>query len=274
MRISISNIAWSPEYDGEVAQLLSEFGADAIDVAPGKYFDSIPDATNDGITRVRATWADRGVEIVGMQSLLFGTEGLNVFGDAATQERMLAYLQQVCRVGGGLGARYLVFGSPRNRDRSGLEDAEVSGLACDFFRRLGDFAIQYDTVICLEPNPVQYGANFMTDAASTAEIVRATNHPAIRMQLDVGALTLNCEDPEMVLADCAELVAHIHASEPGLKVLGDHGAEHAGVAAAIRKHCPDRVVTIEMLDDGEATLPNIERALAYASRCYGDAELV
>lgn len=271
MRISASNIAWSPENDDSVAVLLANYGIDAIDVAPGKYFRDFATASSEEIAEVRRWWEDRGIEIVGMQALLFGTQGLNLFGEPAVRERMLRYLGQVCRIGRGLGARFLVFGSPRNRDRTGLDDLATAEIANDFFRRLGDIAADQDTMISLEPNPPAYGANFMTDAATTAEVVRAVNHPAIRMQLDVGALTLNTESADEVLATNSDLIAHIHASEPQLKVLGDCGTDHRPVSSAIRRYCPNRIVTIEMREDDDAPLISLERALAFAQRWYGAA---
>jgi sugar phosphate isomerase/epimerase len=212
---------------------------------------------------------DRGVEIVGMQALLFGTQGLNLFGEPAVRDQMLTYLAHVCRIAQGLGARFLVFGSPRNRDRSGLDERSTAKIARDFFRELGGIAADQDTMICLEPNPPVYGANFMTDASTTAEVVRAVDHPAIRMQLDVGALTLNGERAAEVLAADVDIVAHIHASEPQLKVLGDCGTDHGSVAAAIRERCPDRIVTIEMREDEAAPMESLDRALAFAKRWYG-----
>ncbi|MGC8000720.1 sugar phosphate isomerase/epimerase, partial [Salmonella enterica] len=71
-----------------------------------------------------------------MQSLLFGTTGLNLFSDE--DGVMLTRLAGVCRTGRLLGARALTFGSPKNRDRSGLDDEAVRRVATDFFRRLGD----------------------------------------------------------------------------------------------------------------------------------------
>jgi len=274
MRISISNIAWRPEDDTSVAALLAKHGVDAIDVAPGKYFEDFATTSTKDITDVRLWWMDRGVEIVGMQALLFGTQGLNLFGEPAVREQMLTYLAHVCRIAQGLGARFLVFGSPRNRDRSGLDDRSTAKIARDFFRKLGGIAADQDTMICLEPNPPVYGANFMTDASTTAEAVRAVDHPAIRMQLDVGALTLNGERAAEVLAVDADIVAHIHASEPQLKVLGDCGTDHGSVAAAIRERCPDRIVTIEMREDEAAPMDSLDRALAFAKRWYGQTEKI
>lgn len=122
MRLAISNIAWDVSEDDAAASLLLRYGIDAIDVAPGKYF-SIPAKTEDrDIAEVRGWWAARGIEITGMQALLFGTSGLNVFGSADVQHATLLYLAEVFRIGAGLGATRLVFGSPKNRDRTGLTD--------------------------------------------------------------------------------------------------------------------------------------------------------
>ena len=272
MRISVSNIAWSPDDDPTVAALLAKHGVDAIDVAPRKYFQDFAAAQPSDMAGVRRWWMERGIEIVGMQALLFGTQGLNLFGEPAVRDRMLRHFGHVCRIAEALGAGFLVFGSPRNRDRSGMDDHSATDRACEFFRKLGDVAADRDTVICLEPNPPEYGANFMTDARSTAAIVRAVEHPAIRMQLDVGALTLNGESASNVLDSDSELVAHIHASEPQLKVLGDCGTDHGPIAAAIRRACPDRIVAIEMLEDKSAPVDCVDRALAFAACWYGDAE--
>ena len=82
MRMAISNIAWDVAEDEVIAQLLDRYGIDAVDVAPGKYFPDPANASDDDIKRVRDWWAERGIEITGMQALLFGTSGLNVFGSS------------------------------------------------------------------------------------------------------------------------------------------------------------------------------------------------
>jgi D-psicose/D-tagatose/L-ribulose 3-epimerase len=269
MRLSISNIAWDPHEDEAVADLLKRFGVDAIDVAPGKYFPDPANATEADIERVRQWWADRGIELMGMQALLFGTQGLNVFGDATVQANLLTHLTAVCRIGAGLRATRLVFGSPKQRDRTGLTDEQAMAVAVPFFRQLGDIAQSAGVVICLEPNPTHYGANFMTTSAETASVVRAVDHPAIAMQLDTGALTLNSEDPHTVLAECANLIGHIHASEPDLVPLGDGGTDHAQVFSALSKALPGHGVAIEMVaTKTEPHITAIERALKVAVHCY------
>ena len=275
MRLAISNIAWETLEDESVARLLNRAGLDAIDVAPGKYFPEPAKATEEDIERVRSWWGDRGIEITGMQALLFGTTGLNLFGPPEVQDAMLRHLSVVCRIGAGLGATRLVFGSPKNRDRSGLSDQDALDVAVAFFRRLGDIAQSYGVMLCLEPNPACYGANFMTTSAETARVVERIDHPAIRMQLDTGALTINREDPVAVLKNCSRIVGHIHASEPELVPLGDGGTDHGRMRKALQQHLPNHVVAIEMLaTKTEPHEASIERALNVAIRHYRNEGVV
>ena len=269
MRLSISNIAWDPADDVDIAQLLQCHGIDAIDVAPSKYFPDLANASDFDIRNVRAWWARQGVEIRGMQSLLFGTNGLNLFGAPEVQDAMLAHLTAVCHIGAGLGANRLVFGSPKNRDRTGISDERAMEMAVAFFRRLGGIAENHGQLICLEPNPASYGANFMTTSLETADVVKLVGHPAIKMQLDTGALAMNDEDILDLLPRHACLIGHVHASEPGLATLGEGSTDHAAISAAVKKHLPDHLVCIEMLaPDKKTRLASVEKALNTAITHY------
>ena len=269
MRLAVSNIAWDISEDEDIVKLLKRYDIDAIDIAPSKYFPDLVNATNEDIARVKQWWAERGIEITGMQALLFGTVGLNVFGSSDVQDALLQHLEAVCRIGAGLGAIRIVFGSPKNRDRTGLSDAQVQTISVQFFRRLGEIAQTHGVIICLEPNPPCYGANFMTTSAETAEVVRQVAHPAIRMQLDTGAITINGEDSVAVLESFAALIGHVHASEPEIAPLGDKGTDHARIAACLRRLLPESIVTIEMVaTKNEPHLVSIERAMSAALRFY------
>jgi sugar phosphate isomerase/epimerase len=269
MRLAISNIAWDISEDEAVVTLLQRYAVDAIDIAPGKYFPEPALASEAGIAKVKAWWAERGIEVTGMQSLLFGTQGLNVFGNTESQAALLAHMAAVCRIGAGLGATRLVFGSPKNRDRSGLNDKEALDIAIAFFRKLGEIALSCGVIICLEPNPTCYGANFMTTTVETAEVVKLVAHPAIQMQLDTGALTINQESAEAVLQQCAAIIGHVHASEPNLVPLGDGGTDHGTVAVGLMRYLPSHVVSIEMVaTKDESHVISIERALKVATQHY------
>lgn len=269
MRISISNLAWDVNEDDAILSLLKEYNVDAIDIAPGKYFPNPYTTTKKEIHNVRNWWSKRGIEIIGMQSLLFGTVGLNVFGNANIQAVLLTHLSEICRIGSELGATRLVFGSPKNRDCSGLTDNESYEIASIFFTQLGCIAERYGVVICLEPNPVVYGANFMTTSYETIEMVKRINHPAIKMQLDTGAIILNNEDINKIIDESKEIIGHIHISESQLAPIGDSYPYHKELSHAINSYFPERDATIEMLATStEQHSSSIRRALEHVTSLY------
>jgi len=280
MRLALSNITWDISEDEVVAQLLQRYEIDAIDIAPGKYFADPLHSDKNDILKYKQWWQERGIEITGMQALLFGQDGLNLFADIAIQNVLLDYLKNICQIAETLGASRLVFGSPKNRDRAALSDAQALEVSVSFFRRLGNIAQKHGVIICLEPNPVVYGANFMTTSAETMQVVLAVDHPSIKMQLDTGAITINGENIDEILAKDAPLIGHIHASDPYLTPLGEAGIDHQRIHVCLLKYLPNALVSIEMLSrkDGSVRrcdydyIPTIEQALRYAVQSYRPPE--
>ena len=267
-QISISNIAWDTSLDEKVAQKLSSMGIRCIDIAPGKYFQNFKETSDKQISIVRKTWKDRGFSIIGMQSLLYGTKGLNLFAEREIQHRMLEHLDHVCRIGSILGATKLVFGSPKNRDRTGLSDISTEEIALQFFDQLGEIAKKNEVVICLEPNPSCYGANFLTNTLETYDFVFKLNHPNIRLQFDSGAFFINRESVEIV-GQVKDLIGHVHISEPNLSALGTADVEHQLLGRELNEFVPGLPRTIEVLTNrSENTLDDIVRSVNIAKCNY------
>lgn len=261
MRTAFSNLAWDIEEDAQVAALLSRHDVDAIDVAVGKYFPQPAAASEPDIAAVRRFWAERGVAIIGVQSLLFGC-ALNLFHSDESRNALILRLSEVCRIAAGLGAARLVFGSYRNRDRGTLDDGAAAETAAPFFRRLGDIAAGRGLSICLEAVPSRCGANFMTTTAEAASIVRQVNHAAVRLQLDTGTIAVNGESLAGALDAYGELIGHVHVSEPDLAPLGLSGLDHRAAGAMLKQRRPDDVATMEMLAaPDEPHIVALERAL-------------
>lgn len=249
MQLSISNIAWEKDEEPEIAELLQRLGVTAVDVAHSKYFPDAAEAADSDIRKVMTWWEERGISVYGMQSLLYGTKGLNVFGDSESQSRLLTHLGHVCRIAEGLGAKRLVFGSPKNRDRTGLTDSEAEDIALRFFGRLGDIAQSHGVVITLEPNPVCYGTNWITTTRDACSFVKELGNPGIAMQLDTGTVITNSEDRDTI-ASVKDAAGHVHLSEPKLLPLCLAPLGHNDVFRAAAGIAPG-TVTIEMLTKGQ-----------------------
>lgn len=297
-QLSISNIAWDAKDDLKVAQILNKHDVKYIDLAPSKYFKDFKEATITEIEQVKGIWRKHGISIYGMQSLMFGTKDLNLFGDNLVQSVMLDHLSSVCRIGDLLDARYLVFGSPKNRDCSVVEDDKREGIALDFFYRLGEIAKHYNVKICLEPNPKLYGANFLTTTKDTFDFVRKLNHPNIRMQLDTGTMLVNHEAAS-VIEHVKDMIGHVHLSQKNLTALGDSCEDVSDVSintadkvsnniissklscieeeheclAEVLNQTEIKIYTIEMLTNKDNDPLNaIDRAVSFAKNVYLNQE--
>ncbi len=252
--LSVSNLAWEPQDNEAIAELLRDQGIQLIDIAPGKFLKGAALTDLAAIAHERAWWRARGFSFAGMQSLLFGTSGLNVFGPPEVQKRLLQHLKQICVLAAELELKPLVFGSPKNRDRSGLSDQAAQDIALEFFNRLGAIAQKHGVIICLEPNAPQYGTNFLVTTEEAAAFVQALNHPAIKLQIDTGTLWANHEDPEH-LASIVNWAGHVHFSEPGLKPLGSQISLTDYTSVAAQLHSWPQPITIEMLTSSRESAP-------------------
>lgn len=243
--ISISNIAWPQELDEEIGNLLIKQGVHFIDVAPSKYFKNFQDATKEEINKVKENWKNRGIQIYGMQSLMYGVNKLNLFTSETDRKLMYEHLKAVCRIGQGLGARYLTFGSPKNRLIGEQTKEEISDISFNFFYELGRIAKDHDLIFCLEPNPKEYGANFLVKTEEVIEFIKKLNHPNVLMQFDTGTSILNKEENFNGMDFL--LIGHIHASTPFLFPIDNKTVECVKNKLNLLGAPKEKIICIEML---------------------------
>lgn len=272
MKVAISNIAWSAEEEPAVAALLVRLGVRGVEVAPSKIGPKPAALSDDAVRRYRASWNDRGIEVVAMQALLFGTAGLALFEGESARRDLSEYLKSIVRIGGILGARALVFGSPANRRIGALGPEAVEAIAVPFFREIGAVARDHGTCVCIEPNPPSYGADWILDAESAQAFVELVGHEGFGLHLDGGALHMRGEGPAHIRSAGAR-IRHFHASQPDLVPLAPGGpVPHASYAAALRAIEYARWVSIEMrpVPGAASSLDTVETAVRFAQATYGD----
>ncbi len=271
VRLSISNLAWAPERDEEVAVLLRRLGVGGVELAPTKVWPRPVEASAREVRDYRRFWESRGIRIVALQALLFGRPDLLLFGSAEGRRDLADYLAGLVRLAAALGAGVLVFGSPKNRQAGSLPAADAERVAIDFFRRVGAVARGAGTAVCLEANPEAYGCDFITRAAQAGRLVEAVGEPGFGLHLDAGGMALCGEPPGPVLRRFGHLTRHFHVSEPHLTVVGEGGADHAAFANALRSVPYAGWVSIEMKQPDDAdVLGRLEEALHFTRRAYGD----
>jgi sugar phosphate isomerase/epimerase len=273
VRIAISNIAWRSDEEPAVRGLLAERGIDAVEIAPSMVGPKPAELGAAPLALYRDFWRERGIEIVAMQALLFGRGDLALFGSDAQRDELFEYLARIVRVGGALGARALVFGSPGNRKRGALSLERAAEVAAPLFWRIGGVAVESGSCLCIEPVPPEYGCDWIHSAAQARAFVDLVAHPGFGLHIDAAALQMAGEDASQIRASAGKL-RHFHASQPQLAPVGPGSAvPHQEFADTLRACGGVPAVSIEMrqVEQVASNLPHVERALDYVQRVYGGA---
>jgi len=271
MKVAISNIAWPQPEEEAAAEMMQSLGVRGVEVAPTKVWPRPLEVAKADLNRYRSFWSGHGIAIVALQALLFGRPDLVIFGERTKRQETIDYLSGMMDVGAALGAKVLVFGSPVNRRAGALPREEVEEIALVFFHEVGRAAAERGVLLCIEPNPVEYGCDFITCAADALDLVKRVGSPGFGLHLDAGALTLSGESIHTVLDHGVSWVRHFHVSEPYLGQVGPAGADHRVFARALARAGYPGWVSIEMRAQEPYTLASVQTALRTALDAYGSA---
>ena len=266
MKLAVSNIAWSLEEDAAAFDKLRALGIAGLEIAPPRLWPQPTAVPAEAALAYRAEMAGKGFEIVAFQSLLFGKNDLTLFG--SDSQPCLEYLVEMGRLAARLGARVLVFGSPRNRAvPDGMAPECANSKAVAFFSELAARYAELGVILGLEPNPAAYQCNFVRTVEEAAQLVRAVNSPGFRLHLDAGELQMNGEAIETVVPRHLDITAHVHASEPMLAPLRTAWDGHRRLAAVLKAGGYKGWVSLEMKRP-EAGLPEVEASVAHLQELY------
>jgi D-psicose/D-tagatose/L-ribulose 3-epimerase len=266
VKLGISNIAWNREEDDVVVAALRKHGVTALEVAPTKLWDDPFSVKDKDLDSYGQKVADAGIEIVALQSLLYGHPKLCLFDSDDARSEALSHLAKMCRFAAQLGAKVLVFGSPKNRARGTMPIAEALPIATDFFRALGNTAANEGVCVCIEPLPASMGCDFINDVAEAKTLLGNVQSPGFGLHLDASSMHTNCEDYECVIAKSIGLVRHFHISEVGYGPFGSTEVDHPRLGAALRSNHYQHTVSIEMI--GNRNDENRVRVLEAVTRAH------
>ncbi|MEK7451132.1 MAG: sugar phosphate isomerase/epimerase family protein [Patescibacteria group bacterium] len=271
MNIAISNIAWNKEEDKEIANILRKYGISGIEVAPTKIWKNPLEAKEKEIKEYRNYWLNNGINIVAMQSLLFGHPELTIFDSGQIRAKALNYISRIVHLSSLLGSKIMVFGSPKNRLINGLNYNKALEIACEFFYKIAEICKQYKIFLCIEPNPPEYGADFILNTNEAIKLVTAVNHSYFRLHLDTSTMTINKESYEDSMENGLSLLKHFHISEPYLEPIKEGVTDHKKIALILKKlnYNDNRWISVEMRSsDNNSNMEHVDKALELVTRIY------
>lgn len=264
MNLSVSNIAWSVDEDLAAYSILRTHQVSHIEVAPTRIRPNWPDITSKAVRDYRDQLETEGFVVSSLQAILFGRPELQLFGDQAA---FRSHLERCAGIAAELGAAAVVFGAPKNRLKGALPTEEALSKAADFFTSVAPAFESSHARLCIEPNPAEYGGDFLTGVAEAAALVSAVNHPSVRLHLDTACLSLSGSDAHAV-RKYAALTSHFHASEPFLAPLSRPSLDHRSFAEELRSSGYDKFVCLEMRAQPD-TLKEFTESLRQFREFYG-----
>ncbi|MDB4892994.1 MAG: xylose isomerase [Gemmatimonadetes bacterium] len=268
MRLAVSSLAWDPRQDDIARATLVRRCITGIEVAPMAYWPDAPRVAPADLARFRDTWARAGLAIVALQGVLFGKPALQLFGSRDQRAAFDDHLTGISKMASALGASVVVLGSPKNRMRGAVPEEEAIASAAPLLNRVARVAADNGVVLCIEPNPPRYGADFATTTVDARRLVEAVGHAGFGLHLDAGALEIN-GDGDAEVIEAAAIARHFHASEIDLAAVGSGTVDHARLGGLLRQAGYGGWVSIEMNRSApEALVSRLERAIDIASAAY------
>jgi sugar phosphate isomerase/epimerase len=249
MKFCASNIAWTYGERLVAYAVLQNAGFTGLEIAPRIFFAEEPDVflpSDRRVIRALAEVEEAGLQLVSMQALLFGVEGAALFGATEERQRFNLAMQRAISLAGRLGIANLVFGSPRQRViPPGMTALDAMEIAAKCFLHLAEQAQAAGTKILIEPNPAEYGTNFLNRQAEVEVFLDLVNHPAVCGIIDTGAMTMN-DEGFADIALCLPRIAHVHCSAPQLAPAPPTDAEAKRVLEGLMRLGYHGTVSIEM----------------------------
>lgn len=233
LKFAFSNIAWTPHDAPDVLRLLRAKGIRGIEVAPTKLWPDWVGATPESADEHRRRLEGEGFCVPALQAVLFGQPQARLFDDAG-EAALAAHLARVAALAGAFGAKAVVLGAPRQRDRGALAPEAAAERATRFLRAIAPAFADAGACLCIEPNPPRYGCNFVTTAAEGASLVRRVAHPGFGLHLDAAGMFLVGDDLAAAWKDVGPLLRHFHVSEPDLGGFARPQVPHAANLRVLR----------------------------------------
>lgn len=256
MNLSISNIGWSKEEDIIIYDIMKKYNFSGIEIAPTRIFPENPyenlSNAKDWIKFIRDNY---GFVISSMQSIWYGkTEKL--FGSEEERKILLNYTKKAIDFAQVIGCKNIVFGCPKNRNRpKDIPD----DIAVSFFKQIGEYALQHNTVVALEANPYIYGTNYINDTMSAFRLAENISSKGFLVNLDIGTMICNDENASLIYGK-VDLINHVHISEPKLALILKRNI-HKEIIEILKNEKYDKFISIEMAK--QDNLNDIEKTISY-----------
>lgn len=170
---------------------------------------------------------------------------LRCVGDDATHDQVLEWAETCFRRLHRAGGRFIVFGSGGSRQlRDGFPKEKADEQFVALLKRMGPLAKEHGVTVVLEQLRADE-CNYINRVGEAAAIVRATDHPNVRMLADFYHMACMGDTPED-LAAAMDVIVHLEIAEKeGRSAPGTKGDDFRPFFQVLRSHHYDGAISIE-----------------------------
>ncbi|MFO1499983.1 MAG: sugar phosphate isomerase/epimerase family protein [Verrucomicrobiota bacterium] len=237
---------WKPE---DMFAYVARTGYDAVEIAPFTIAPYVTAIDSTERSRLRAMADRAGIDISGIHWVLAHTAGFHLtHPDGTVRERTSEYLGSLVDFCADLGGKFMVVGSPKQRNvLEGVTAQQAWDWATEVFRRSVTRAAERGVTICVEPlSPAE--TNFLNTAAETIRFVRQFDAASLKIILDVKAMSSEAKPIPEIIRESWPHFAYFHANDTNLKGPGFGAVDFRPIGAALRQVSYNGFVSVEVFN--------------------------
>jgi D-psicose/D-tagatose/L-ribulose 3-epimerase len=259
MTFALCNEVLQPMSFQEQCRHAAALGYSGLEVAPFTLSPAPETITAQQARTFGRMAQDHGLQITGLHWLLVAPSGLSITDpDPNVKNRTHEFARHLCDLCAEMGGRYLVHGSPKQRQPvTGQSHAQALQMAQAFFAQAGVWAHARGLHYCIEPlSPDQ--TSVINTLAEAIAIVEQVGHPGLKTMLDTSSagLTERISVPDLIDTYMPTgHLAHVQLNDPNRKAPGQGEMRFGPILQALKRQAYSGFIAIEPFDyqpDGPA----------------------
>ena len=249
MKFAFCNEMFQGKSLKQVFSTAAEIGYDGVEIAPFSLAPSVTDIGFETRQKIRQEAAEFGLEITGLHWLLVSPKGLYLnHPDHEIRRSTTQYLCDLICFCGDIGGKFVVVGSPKQRDVLPGQTFEITwDRTKKVFEECLPVAQENGVIICLEPLDDSQ-TNFVNTPTEAAQMVREIDHPFFRMIVDVRATICQGVDITTAIHEQRDEIAYIHFNDASGDGPGFGDTDFLPVMQALHKNGYTGYGSVEVFD--------------------------
>jgi sugar phosphate isomerase/epimerase len=239
-------------------------GYDAVEIAPFTIATDVGQISAQKRQDIRSLAERATIEVSGIHWVLAKTEGLHLtHPDSAVRDRTSRYLGDLVDFCADIGGRFMVVGSPKQRERmAGVDYEQACAWAAAAFTMPAKRAQERGVTICFEPlAPAE--TNFINSAFEAIQLANQVGKSSFKIILDVKAMSAEGKPIPAIIRESWPHFAYFHANDTNLKGPGFGQVDFRPIAAALKEVGYDGYVSVEVFNFEEGPEVIATKSLEY-----------